>query len=184
MLTAECGERAGYSMKSREKRDCTEGGSRQERPESGRWEDTECTESTETGEREVDTAECVETERDIPSCEYLIAGSRFGWENRQRLLYEVLGPVFFGSKQAESQEELQQLFRRRYGIDVRHDFYEGDEHYEEYLEARQAIAEGLCIYGGEIVFEDCALAELADRVWAEMEKTGKGFRRINTALDE
>ena len=40
---------------------------------------------------------------------------------------------------------------------------EGDEHYEEYLEAQQAIAEGMSIYGGEIAFDDSVLAELAEQ---------------------
>ena len=47
------------------------------------------------------------------------------------------------------------------------------------------IAEGMSIYGGEIAFDDSVLAELADRVWDIMEeKDRKGFRRINTMLEE
>ena len=53
---------------------------------------------------------------------------------------------------------------------MQRDFYEGDEHYEEYLEAQQAIAEGMSIYGGEIAFDDSVLAELAERVWDIMEE--------------
>ena len=53
------------------------------------------------------------------------------------------------------------------------------------LEAQQAIAEGMSIYGGEIAFDDSVLAELAERVWDIMEeKDRKGFRRINTMLEE
>ena len=97
----------------------------------------------------------------------------------------MMGPVFFGQKAAENDSELAELFRSRYGIDVQRDFYEGDEHYEEYLEAQQAIAEGMSIYGGEIAFDDSVLAELAERVWDIMEeKDRKGFRRINTMLEE
>lgn len=116
---------------------------------------------------------------------YLIACDEAERERRKELLYDVLGPVFFGEKAAEDDGELERLFRARYGIDVRRDFYEGDEHYEEYLEAQQAIAEGLSIYGGEIVFDDSVLAELAERVWETLEKNGRnGFRRINTMLEE
>ena len=93
--------------------------------------------------------------------------------------------VSFGQKAAENDSELAELFRSRYGIDVQRDFYEGDEHYEEYLEAQQAIAEGMSIYGGEIAFDDSVLAELAERVWDIMEeKDRQGFRRINTMLEE
>lgn len=119
------------------------------------------------------------------SSAYLLAQNAQTEECQRDLLYDVLGPVFFGKKEAESQEELAALFRARYGIDVRHDFYEGDEHYEEYREAQQAIAEGMSIYGGRIVFEDCVLADLAEQVWEAMEKqNGTKFRRINTALEE
>ena len=53
------------------------------------------------------------------------------------------------------------------------------------IEAGQAIAEGMSIYGGEIAFDDSVLAELAERVWDIMEeKDRKGFRRINTMLEE
>ena len=77
------------------------------------------------------------------------------------------------------------MFQEKYGIDVQHDFVEGDEHYDEYLEAQQAIAEGMSIYGGEIGFGDSTLAELAEHVWAWMEeKDRNGFRRINTMLEE
>ena len=84
-----------------------------------------------------------------------------------------------------SREELDAFYLSRYGIDVKRDFCEGDDHYEEYQEAVQAIAEGMTVYGGEIVFEDGMLAELAEEVWERME-TGekKGFRRINTMLEE
>ena len=71
------------------------------------------------------------------------------------------------------------------GIDVEHDFYEGDEHYEEYLEAQQAIAEGMSIYSGSIAFEENAMAEYAERLWEDMEQMDqKRFRRINTMLEE
>lgn len=119
----------------------------------------------------------------VPASSYLIACDRNTERRRQELLYEVLGPVFFGRREAASETELAELFVARYGIDVYHDFCDGDEHYEEYLEAQQAIAEGLCIYGGEIVFTDSAMAELAERIWRDMEERG-GFRRINTMLEE
>lgn len=116
---------------------------------------------------------------------YLIACDEQERERRKEWLYEILGPVFFGEKEAADAEELRQLFQEKYGIDVQHDFVEGDEHYDEYLEAQQAIAEGMSIYGGEISFGDSTLAELAERVWACMEeKDRSGFRRINTMLEE
>lgn len=120
-----------------------------------------------------------------PSSRFLIAGYDSGRQRQMELLYEILGPVFFGEKRAETEQELDQYFRQNYSIDVKHDFYEGDEHYDEYLEAQQAIAEGMSIYGGSIAFEDSALAKLADRIWQNMEKQENGgFRRINTALEE
>lgn len=116
---------------------------------------------------------------------YLLARNSGLEEQQKELLYDVLAPVFFGRRAAGSQEELAALFCERYGIDVQRDFYEGDEHYEEYQEAQQAIAEGMTIYGGKIAFEDGVLADLAERVWDEMERlNGKKFRRINTALEE
>lgn len=116
---------------------------------------------------------------------FLVAQDDAVREQQKDLLYEVLGPVFFGEKQACSAAELEQLFGARYGIDVQNDFYEGDEHYEEYLEAQQAIAEGMSIYGGWIGFADGALAELAEQIWEKMErKNGGRFRRINTMLEE
>ncbi len=121
----------------------------------------------------------------VPSSMYLIAKGDQLSERQKELLCEVLGPVFFGEKEAGSEEELAAFFREQYGIDVRNDFYEGDEHYEEYREAQQAIAEGLSIYGGRITFEDGTLAELAERLWKDMEtEKGQGFRRINTMLEE
>lgn len=120
-----------------------------------------------------------------PSSRFLIAGYDSDRQRQMELLYEILGPVFFGEKRAETEQELEQYFRQNYSIDVKHDFYEGDEHYDEYLEAQQAIAEGMSIYGGSIAFEDSALAKLADRIWRDMEKQENGgFRRINTALEE
>lgn len=120
-----------------------------------------------------------------PSSRFLIAGYDSDRQRQMELLYEILGPVFFGEKRAETEQELDQYFRQNYSIDVKHDFYEGDEHYDEYLEAQQAIAEGMSIYGGSIAFEDSALAKLADRIWRDMEKKENGgFRRINTALEE
>ncbi len=120
-----------------------------------------------------------------PSSRFLIAGYDSDRQRQMELLYEILGPVFFGEKRAETEQELEQYFRQNYSIDVKHDFYEGDEHYDEYLEAQQAIAEGMSIYGGSIAFEDSALAKLADRIWQDMEKQENGgFRRINTALEE
>ena len=121
----------------------------------------------------------------VSSSSYLIACDETERERQKELLYKVMGPVFFGQRAAENDSELAELFRSRYGIDVQRDFYEGDEHYEEYLEAQQAIAEGMSIYGGEIAFDDSVLAELAERVWDIMEeKDRQGFRRINTMLEE
>ena len=121
----------------------------------------------------------------ISSSSYLIACDEKERERQKELLCRVMEPVFFGQKAAMNDTELEELFRSRYGIDVRRDFYEGDEHYEEYLEAQQAIAEGMSIYGGEIAFDDSVLADLAERVWKVMEeKDRQGFRRINTMLEE
>lgn len=118
------------------------------------------------------------------SSTYLIA--RADSEDAQKeLLYQILGPVFFGQKQAGNLSELTALFRQKYGIDVGNDFLEGDEHYEEYQEAQQALAEGMSIYGGSISFDNCVLAELADVIWDNMEQMEKTrFRRINTLLEE
>ena len=122
---------------------------------------------------------------EVQGSPYLIACDEQERERRKEWLYEILGPVFFGEKEAADAEELRQLFQEKYGIDVQHDFVEGDEHYDEYLEAQQAIAEGMSIYGGEISFGDSTLAELAERVWACMEeKDRSGLRRINTMLEE
>lgn len=124
-------------------------------------------------------------EQEHPSSYYLIARKDSTQEYQKELLYRVLGPVFFGEKAAGNLEELIEFFRERYGIDVREDFCEGDEHYEEYQEAQQAIAEGMSIYGGSIVFEETVLAEMAESVWAKMEKEKEArFRRINTMLEE
>ncbi len=104
---------------------------------------------------------------------------------QKEILFRILGPVFFGQEQASDSDELAELFRDRYGINVDGDFIEGDEHYDEYIEAQQALAEGMHIYSGSIPFESCVLAELADVIWAGMEQTEKdGFRRINTLLEE
>ncbi len=121
-----------------------------------------------------------------PASAYLVAcGEEDAERLRMQLLYELLGPVFFGKKEAGSREELVELFAEKYGIDVQNDFYEGDEHYEEYREAQQAIAEGMSIYGGEITFGDCDLAELAGILWENLEKKDRQkFRRINTLLEE
>lgn len=121
----------------------------------------------------------------VPSSMYLIAEDDQLAERQKDLLYEVLGPVFFGKKEAGSEEELAAFFRDQYGIDVYNDFYEGDEHYEEYQEAQQAIAEGMSIYGGTISFGNESLAVLAEQLWEDMEtQKGSGFRRINTMLEE
>lgn len=122
---------------------------------------------------------------DRPASTFLIARTEQVEQRQKDLLYEVLGPVFFGKREAVDKGELARLFRVRYGIDVEHDFCEGDEHYEEYLEAVKAIAEGMSIYGGAITFEDCVLAELAEQVWNDMERLDNSrFRRINTMLEE
>lgn len=121
----------------------------------------------------------------VPASGYLIAKGDDTEEEQKELLYRVLGPVFFGRKAAGNLAELTELFREKYGIDVRKDFYEGDEHYEEYYEARQAIREGLSIYDGAIPFQESGLAELAEQVWGSMEEDENGkFRRINTMLEE
>ena len=120
-----------------------------------------------------------------PSSGYLIARDEGTREAQKELLYRVLGPVFFGKRAAGNLAELAELFREKYGIDVLEDFCEGDEHYEEYREAQQAISEGLSIYDGKIPFRECGVAELADQVWGSMEEDGKEkFRRINTMLEE
>lgn len=80
---------------------------------------------------------------EVQGSPYLIACDEQERERRKEWLYEILGPVFFGEKEAADAEELRQLFQEKYGIDVQHDFVEGDEHYDEYLEAQQAIAEGI-----------------------------------------
>lgn len=124
-------------------------------------------------------------EDQAPTSRFLLAENEEAVKRQKELLYEVLGSVFFGKKEAGSEEELAAFFREQYGIDVRNDFYEGDEHYEEYREAQQAIAEGMSIYGGSIAFEEESLAELAEQIWKDMEEEeGKGFRRINTMLEE
>lgn len=121
----------------------------------------------------------------LPASSYLIARDEAAEEQRRRLLCDMLGPVFFGEREAGTYEELDALFAKRYGIDVRSDFCEGDEHYEEYQEAHQAIAEGLAIYGGAISFGDGALARLAEQLWQNVEEQEKGhFKRINTMLEE
>ncbi len=131
-------------------------------------------------------AECnrIELKQEEPSSGYLLA-CREGelHEFQKQLLYDKLGPVFFGQKQAGTIEELIDLFRRQYGIDVKQDFYEGDEHYEEFVEAQQAIAEGMSIYGGRIAFKDTCLADFAGEIWEDLEEKEK-FRRINTMLEE
>lgn len=119
------------------------------------------------------------------SSAYLIAREESEVERQKQLLYEVLGPLFFGREEARDVPGLARLFRTRYGIDVGRDFYDGDEHYEEYQEACQAIAEGMSIYSGEIPFDDSALASLAERLWETLESQDKAcFRRINTMLEE
>ena len=119
-----------------------------------------------------------------PGSSYLIAQKNLEVSQKE-LLYKILAPIFFGQKKAENTAELAALFLREYGIDVTGDFFEGDEHYEEYQEACQALAEGMSIYQGSISFDNCILAELADAVWGTMEKEGKQhFRRINTLLEE
>lgn len=115
---------------------------------------------------------------------YLIARNDSGSVSKE-LLYQILSPVFFGQKQASTLSELADLFLQKYGIDVNGDFFEGDEHYEEYQEACQAIRDGMSIYEGTISFDNCMLAELAEAVWTNMEEAEKGnFRRINTLLEE
>ena len=94
---------------------------------------------------------------EVQGSPYLIACDEQERERRKEWLYEILGPVFFGEKEAADAEELRQLFQEKYGIDVQHDFS----------------------------FGDSTLAELAERVWACMEeKDRSGFRRINTMLEE
>lgn len=114
---------------------------------------------------------------------YLIArGKSEEWQ--KELLYETLAPVFFGRKEAETEDELAEFFTQQYGIDVHGDFCEGDEHYEDYREAQQALSEGLAVYGGRIAFDENSLAELAEKLWSGMEQDKKEFRRINTLLEE
>lgn len=119
-----------------------------------------------------------------PGSSYLIAQKNLE-ASQKELLYKILAPVFFGQKQAETLPELAVWFLQKYGIDVTKDFLEGDEHYEEYQEACQAISDGMSIYEGSISFDNCILAELADIVWENMERNEQGrFRRINTLLEE
>lgn len=116
---------------------------------------------------------------------YLLACDKETETRRKELLYEMLAPVFFGEKEAENEAELRDYFRQQYGIDVSGDFCEGDEHYEEYREAQQAIAEGLAVYGGSIAFDENSLARLAEQLWERAERQEQGgFRRINTFLEE
>lgn len=116
---------------------------------------------------------------------YLIARRAQTEKAQKELLYELLGPVFFGRKEADNEAELADFFVQQYGIDVHGDFCEGDEHYEDYLEAQQALSEGLTVYGGKIAFDENLMAELAERLWSSMEEKEKsGFRRINTLLEE
>ncbi len=131
-------------------------------------------------------AECSGIKKEEPASSYLLACREEELrEYQKQLLYEILGPVFFGRKQAGTLEELQDLFRRQYGIDVQKDFYDGDEHYEEYMEAKQALNDGLSIYSGQIAFKDTCLADYAGEIWEDMEREEKGkFRRINTLLEE
>lgn len=137
-------------------------------------------------ESNVSGCEAVRERRKAPVSDYLVACEEGELiEYQKQLLFDVLGPVFFGKKQAGNREELAQLFCVRYGIDVQKDFCEGDEHFEEFREAQEAIAEGLCIYGGQIAFGDCVLAEIAGTIWEDLEKQDKHkFRRINTMLEE
>jgi len=126
--------------------------------------------------------------KEIPSTHgssYLLARDAKLEECQKDILYELLGPVFFGKKAAETEEELAAFFGEQYGIDVRGDFYEGDEHYEDYREAQQAIAEGMVVYEGSIEFDENVLAELAEQLWDRMEQQRKSsFRKINTLLEE
>ncbi|MCD7954997.1 MAG: hypothetical protein LUG93_04425 [Lachnospiraceae bacterium] len=124
--------------------------------------------------------------RKAPVSSYLVACEEDELrEYQKQLLFDVLGPIFFGRKQAASREELAELFRARYGIDVDADFCEGDDHFEEYREAQEAIAEGMSIYAGQIAFGDSVLAELAGVIWEDLERQdGRRFRRINTMLEE
>lgn len=149
-----------------------------------RKERKERTEGTERTERKERTEETAGKEK-VPSSVYLIACDETGEEAKRSLLYETLAPVFFGRKAAGTYQELDELFQEQYGIDVLRDFVEGDEHYEEYREAQQAIAEGLSIYGGSIAFDDGMLAKLAEQVWTRTEQAEYGrFKRINTMLEE
>ena len=65
---------------------------------------------------------------EVQGSPYLIACDEQERERRKEWLYEILGPVFFGEKEAADAEELRQLFQEKYGIDVQHDFVEGNEH--------------------------------------------------------
>ncbi|MCD8105721.1 MAG: hypothetical protein LUF35_12170 [Lachnospiraceae bacterium] len=153
------------------------GEARQSRPDSDRESQGKADQSAPVAEP---------AQRKAPVSSYLVACEEDKLiEYQKQLLFEVLGPVFFGKKQAGSREELAELFRIRYGIDVQKDFCEGDDHFEEYREAQQAIAEGMSIYGGQIAFGDSVLAELAGLIWEDLEKQdGRRFRRINTMLEE
>lgn len=143
------------------------------------------TKEKKTYEKNTYETDCRSEWESKPVSEYLIACRENTEEEQKELLYRILGPVFFGEKAARTDEELIRLFQEKYGIDVRNDFFEGNDHYEEYVEAQNAIAEGCSIYGGAIAFEEGALAELAEQVWDKMEsRKENGFRRINTMLEE
>lgn len=158
--------------------------------ETQKWKRLQLGETSRTDERKTQSELCGKTKLLQEKCGdhgsfYLLARDEQEEERRKELLYRVLGPVFFGRKEAESWQELRELFRRHYGIEVDQDFYEGDAHYEEYLEAQQAIAEGMAIYSGEISFDETALAEYAEQLWDDLEQTDHNrFRRINTLLEE
>lgn len=158
--------------------------------ESQKWKRLQFKEEGKDYERELRPELCgkmslLQTDCGDHSSVYLLARDEQEEERRKELLYRVLGPVFFGKKEAESWQELRELFRRHYGIEVDQDFYEGDEHYEEYLEAQQAIAEGMAIYSGRISFDETAMAECAETIWDNLEQSDRNrFRRINTLLEE
>lgn len=155
--------------------------------EKQEWKRLQLWERNSDGRKGSNAEDYMQSERDCEehASSYLIARDEQQEEKRKELLYRVLGPVFFGKKEAESWQELRELFQRRYGIDVDSDFFEGDEHYEEYVEAQQAIAEGMAIYSGSISFDEETLAEYAEQLWDDLEQMDqKRFRRINTMLEE
>jgi hypothetical protein len=73
-------------------------------------------------------------------------------------------------------EEIQQCFDEHY-------FF--DEHADRQEEAKQALANGLCVYCGEVVYEECEyhLADIYSDIWKLVEENSNGdFSAIDDDL--